>query len=131
MSLLIRVTLALLVALPPGTFRTLNGLSRRGVPGPQPVAAARTVARRGSMSISFRLPAQLPGRVRTWADGTYIPRESPQLAAMPTAPWLDEVAVESSTSTRRDFSGWNPVASPRHAHQSPRAALVALCDYRC
>ena len=139
-SWLIRASIVFLVVLPPGTFRSLDGLVRDW--GRGRCVDKETMLIVSEAPSSFHLEqtdspvvladdAPSPDRPfpgRSWSDTTYTIESAPSLIDGSSA-FCSSVAVVISEITYRVVPTTFPSTSPRHAHCAPRCALIAACAF--
>ena len=131
MSVAIRTLLALLVMLPPGTFRTLDSVTRKKLCDHNTVASASTHQKsRSGQSIESKFPSHspvAPYRARSWTDTTFL--------ASSDADRVSESLVDVFFGTSmtlepiEDRRGqWKSVESAPslNAHLTARGLLLAL-----
>jgi len=136
--MLIRSLLAILVVLPPGTFRSLHALTCRSearsateaAPSPQSIHGTEEEVLACTLRGLAPVRPKAPLRFRAWSDVTFVTKDAPSVAgdtaekvAAPSLP--PEVCGNSS---RCRLSG--RALSPLHAHRSSRTVLIATCVHQ-
>lgn len=122
--------LAVLVALPPGTFRALDAMTRPhrlqavlSDSGPSMIAHEDS----GVPRPAPRRPHE-PLRFRSWADVTFITNDAPEISALGFDAVATELAVSRCDVSQALHHQADVATSPCHAHCAPRRALIAACS---
>lgn len=131
MSVLLRIFLAVLVLLPPGTFRKLDALTR-AKEGVAPVASRPYGVRARNLSDSPRksTPVQhrgLPEPVRKWTDTTFLATSGTLPVAGSFTDALPSCMISLELGDWRRYQGQSLEPIPAmNAHCGARGLLLAL-----